>query len=123
MYPIMKEKLCSEMSSFLSNKELMLNEFRLFYDKNKDSDKFIELFDEEYGAMYEAFKGSVKYSTPIKTKAEVSVQTPALPNAISEHEYRSDVRIIRKWVQFFGIIVIVSIALSLIGSLIVVLNR
>lgn len=116
----MKEKLYSEMCSFLSDKEQMLNEFRLFYDKNKGSDKFIELFDEEYGAMYEAFKGSVKYSTPTKSKIEAIVETPILQNIISEQEYRSDVRIIRKWVQFFGIIVIVSIILSLIGALIVV---
>lgn len=108
------------MCSFLSDKEPMLNEFRLFYDKNKDSDKFIDLFDEEYGAMYEAFKGSVKYPTPIKTQEEAIVDTPVLLNIISEQEYRSDVKIIRKWVQFFGIVVIVSIVLSLIGALIVV---
>lgn len=116
----MKEKIYTEMCSFLSDKQPMLNEFRLFYDKNKDSDKFIDLFDEEYGAMYEAFKGSVKYPAPIKTKTEASIKTTTQSNTISEQEYRSDVRIIRKWVQFFGVVVIVSIALSLIGALIVV---
>lgn len=107
------------MCSFLSDKEPMLNEFRLFYDKNKDSDKFIDLFDEEYGAMYEAFKGSVKYPAPLKAKTEAPIKPPTLSNAISEQEYRSDVRIIRKWVQFFGVVVVISIVLSLIGALIV----
>ena len=121
---MIKDNIYTEMCSFLADKESILNEFKLFYEHNRDDDNFLELFDEEYGAMYDTFNGQVKintYSSMNKNNDKPKELVKNIEKAhISTQEYREDVRTIRKWVCFLGIVAIASIILSLIWAIIII---
>ena len=111
------------MCSFLSNNEEILNDFKIFYNSNKDLPNFTELFDDEYGAMYDSFGGGVKQNTIAKPKVVTHQHSETMPHLNSatpdyQQQISNDISIIRKWVQFFGLIVIISISLSIVSALI-----
>ena len=117
------ERIYTEMCSFLSDKEEMLTDFKKFYNNNKDLPNFTELFDNEYGAMYDSFGGGVKYNTSAKPKVVTYQRSGTMPHSNSttpdyQQQISNDISIIRKWVQFFGLIVIISISLSIVSALI-----
>lgn len=92
----MKEKQYNEMCSFLANDDRKLGEFKDFYNCYNDSDNYNKLFENKYGFMYRKFMANA----PVPS--------------ISDKEYREDIRTIRQWVQFTGIVMTIGVVFFVI---------
>lgn len=119
-----KNKVYKEMCRFLANQEQTLQEFKDFHEQNSDKSDYEELFDESYGAMYDSFK--ITNERPAKASTESKKQEkqePTINDSAVIREYiqllwregiHNDIRIIRKWMQFFGWLTVISIILYMI---------
>lgn len=121
-----KERIHNDLCELLANKEQELKDFKKFYAIYKNSEKFSELFDSEYGAMYESLKAA-KEDTPKSNTTKKEDKTVAPPEDITvisnymqflwKEGVHNDIRIIRKWVQFFGWLTIISLICYTIHAL------
>lgn len=108
-----RSKVYKEMCRFLADQEQTLQEFKAFHEKHCDKSDYEELFDESYGAMYDSFfsteKEKASPTTPQIAKEKQTINyNPSVAN-LPQEEYYNDVRIIRRWVQFFGWLTVISI--------------
>lgn len=121
-----KEKVYNEICGLLADNDRVLQDFKKFHDRYKDSESYSMLFDSEYGAMYESLKAA-KEDTPKSNTTKKEDKTVAPPEDITvisnymqflwKEGVHNDIRIIRKWVQFFGWLTIISLICYTIHAL------
>lgn len=138
----MKEQLYDEMCHFLSNDTEGLNEFIAFYEKNKNKNdfkmSFFEYFNSHYSGDdqeklhdYGTISTFLGFSNISKSTAKhITLQNiNQSPSQASIHStsnkncnFHHDIKIIRRWIQFFGWVTVVGLVISVIAGIVIGLS-
>lgn len=96
------------MCKYLEDDERDLAEFKEFYKENKDSANLEKLLKRTYG-------GDIYIKSGIYNAPKGATFTPVL-------DFHNDIKIIRRWVQFFGWVTIIGIVISVIAGIVIGLS-
>lgn len=119
----MKEQQYNEMCGFLANDEKKLAEFKEFYRNYKDSDNYDKLFDNKFGFIYRKLT-LVNQGNDVTGALGSNYTSKKVTNTaeLSKNDISKDIKIIRRWVQFFGWVTIIGIVISVIAGIVIGLS-